>query len=171
MLCFALAFGVQFRNSRRLNQESTMAEPSSGTTLLVRPPEDRLDSWKEIASYLNRDITTVQRWEKREGMPVHRHVHDKRGSVYAIPKELDEWIQSRKAPGIEMEAAPPEQRLQAASEVDEPVTTRWTRLPLTLGAVFCVCLTAAYWIVARHRTAPVAENRIHSLAVLPLRNL
>ena len=50
-------------------------------------PEDRLDSWKEIAGYLKRDVTTVQRWEKREGMPVRRHVHDKLGSVYAFADE------------------------------------------------------------------------------------
>ena len=61
-----------------------MGEPSPGTLPSVRPPEDRLDSWKEIAAYLNRDVTTVQRWEKREGMPVHRHLHDRMGSVYAV---------------------------------------------------------------------------------------
>ena len=58
--------------------------------------EDRLDSWKEIAAYLKRDVTTVQRWERREGMPVHRHVHDKGGSVYAFRTELDTWSGSRK---------------------------------------------------------------------------
>lgn len=58
--------------------------------------EDRLDSWKEIASYLKRDVTTVQRWEKREGMPVHRHLHDKIGSVYALRAELDAWARSRR---------------------------------------------------------------------------
>jgi len=42
-------------------------------------PEVPLDSWKEIATYLKRDVSTFQRWEKREGMPIHRHVHDKRG--------------------------------------------------------------------------------------------
>jgi Tol biopolymer transport system component len=57
--------------------------------------DERLDSWKEIAAYLNRDITTVQRWEKREGMPVRRHLHDKLGSVYAFRSELDEWVRSR----------------------------------------------------------------------------
>jgi hypothetical protein len=56
----------------------------------------RLDSWKEIASYLKRDESTVQRWEKREGMPVHRHLHDKRGSVYAFTAELDGWWQGRR---------------------------------------------------------------------------
>jgi Tol biopolymer transport system component len=59
------------------------------------PNEGRLDSWKKIAVYLKRDITTVQRWEKREGMPVHRHLHDKMGSVYAFQSELDAWMQGR----------------------------------------------------------------------------
>ena len=53
--------------------------------------EERLDSWKDIAAYLQRDVSTVQRWEKREGMPVHRHVHDKQGSVYAFRSDLDGW--------------------------------------------------------------------------------
>jgi hypothetical protein len=34
--------------------------------------EGRLDSWKKIAAYLKRDVSTVQRWERREAMPVHR---------------------------------------------------------------------------------------------------
>ena len=50
---------------------------------------DPLESWKEIAAYLKRDVTTVQRWEKREGLPVHRHLHDKSGSVFALKHELD----------------------------------------------------------------------------------
>jgi Tol biopolymer transport system component len=60
-------------------------------------PEGRLDSWKKIASYLKRDVTTVQRWERREGMPVHRHLHDKLGSVFAFRSELDAWWESRHA--------------------------------------------------------------------------
>ena len=63
-----------------------------------RPPDDRLDSWKEIAAYMKRDVTTVQRWEKREGMPVHRHVHDKMGSVYAFRTDLDAWARRRSPP-------------------------------------------------------------------------
>jgi len=72
-----------------------MGEPAAGTPPAVSPPEDRLDSWKEIAAYLNRDVTTVQRWEKREGMPVCRHQHDRIGSVYASRKALDAWVRSR----------------------------------------------------------------------------
>ena len=86
-----------------------MGEPDPGTQPSTRPSEDRLDSWKEIAAYLNRDVTTVQRWEKREGMPVHRHVHDKMGSVYASRAELDAWARSRSlrtAPENESDAPP-----------------------------------------------------------------
>src|SRR5436305_1472599 len=56
---------------------------------------DRLDSWKEIASYLRRDVRTVQRWEKKEGLPIHRHQHDKLGSVYSSKAELDSWLNTR----------------------------------------------------------------------------
>jgi Tol biopolymer transport system component len=55
----------------------------------------RLDSWKEIAAYLNRDVRTVQRWEKQEGLPVHRHLHDERSSAYAFSNEIDEWLKGR----------------------------------------------------------------------------
>ena len=48
---------------------------------------ERLDSWKEIAAYLKRDARTVRRWEKSEGLPVHRHVHLKKPTVYAYEQE------------------------------------------------------------------------------------
>src|SRR6202051_2466408 len=70
--------------------------PVSPPALSPPPPEVPLDSWKEIAGYVKRDVSTVQRWERREGMPIHRHVHDKRGSVYAFSSELDAWLQSRR---------------------------------------------------------------------------
>ncbi len=55
----------------------------------------RLDSWKEIAAYLGRGIRTVQRWEREEGLPVHRLAHAERGSVFADPAELTDWWNSR----------------------------------------------------------------------------
>jgi Tol biopolymer transport system component len=72
-----------------------MGEPLPDTPPSKRTSEDRLDSWKEIAAYLGRDVTTVQRWEKREGMPVDRHLHGRMGSVYASRAELDAWASSR----------------------------------------------------------------------------
>ncbi|HSM87233.1 MAG TPA: tetratricopeptide repeat protein [Candidatus Limnocylindrales bacterium] len=56
---------------------------------------ERLDSWKEIATFLRRDVRTVQRWEKKEALPVHRHQHEKLGSVYAYPAELNAWFAAR----------------------------------------------------------------------------
>jgi hypothetical protein len=58
-------------------------------------PRDRLGSWKDIANHLNRNPRTVQRWERVEAMPVHRHVHEKGSSVYAFTEEVDAWQRSR----------------------------------------------------------------------------
>ncbi len=55
-----------------------------------------LDSWKEIAAYLQRDVSTAMRWEKSEELPVHRHQHSSRASVYAFTSELDAWKAARK---------------------------------------------------------------------------
>jgi TolB-like protein len=52
---------------------------------------DRLESWKAIAAYLKRGVRTVRRWEREEGLPVHRHVHRVLGSVYASKLEIDAW--------------------------------------------------------------------------------
>jgi Tol biopolymer transport system component len=72
-----------------------MGETSTGGQLSDTPHSERLDSWKGIAAHFDRDVTTVQRWEKREGMPVHRHLHDRAGSIYAFTAELDEWARRR----------------------------------------------------------------------------
>ena len=63
--------------------------------------QDRLDSWKEIAAYLGREVRTVQLWEKNEGLPVHRQQHSKQGSVYAFKSELDAWREARKSAPVE----------------------------------------------------------------------
>jgi len=56
---------------------------------------DRIESWGEIAAYLKRDVTTVQRWEQKSGLPVHRMVVGRgRPSVYAYPSEIDRWLAS-----------------------------------------------------------------------------
>jgi TolB-like protein len=148
-----------------------MAEPSYDVPSLEKAPARRLDSWKEIATYLSRDVTTVQRWEKREGMPVHRHLHDKRGSVYALTGELDAWVRSRRLPVEEPETRAEAPEPPIAEKVrpaqGAPRAGRW----LALGALVCVCLGVAAWLVLRHRAAPVASSPVRSIAVLPFRNL
>ena len=64
----------------------------------VKASKDRLDSWKEIALYLRREVRTVQRWERSEGLPVRRIFHNRAGSVYAFVDELDLWLSNRSRP-------------------------------------------------------------------------
>jgi TolB-like protein/Flp pilus assembly protein TadD len=61
------------------------------------PPTDepRLESWGEIAAYLHREIRTVQRWERYQGLPVRRLQIGKLGTVYAYRSELDKWFRER----------------------------------------------------------------------------
>jgi TolB-like protein len=143
-----------------------MGETFAGTPPPVRPPEERLDSWKEIAAYLHRDVTTVQRWEKREGMPVHRHLHDKAGSVYAYSSELDAWQKSRK---LQLEELTQEQK------TEPPVETFGSRQRifqsqswLFLAGVVVVLLAA---ILIAMSGGHAKQPQIRSLAVLPLKNL
>jgi Tol biopolymer transport system component len=110
----------------------------------------RLDSWKRIAAYLKRDVTTVQRWERREGMPVHRHKHEKQGSVYAYPSELDAWWtrrgtavsheENREAISTAEEASPAE---EAVDTVQVP-RNRMVRGPLIALAI-ALLIVAATW--------------------------
>ena len=86
-------------------------------TTPARSPADRLDSWKEIAAFLGRGIRTVQRWEREEGLPVHRLPHEKRGSVFAYREELSSWWDSRRTTLVEGAAVPPS---AAAAEPASP---------------------------------------------------
>jgi DNA-binding transcriptional regulator YiaG len=44
---------------------------------------ETLESWKQIAAYLNRSERTVRRWEASEGLPVHRRGHQKQDTILA----------------------------------------------------------------------------------------
>jgi TolB-like protein/Flp pilus assembly protein TadD len=129
--------------------------------------EDRLGSWKEIAAYLKCSERTVRRWEQ-EGLPVHRHAHKAKASIYAYKGELDAWWRNG------------HERLKPVEEVLEvpgKVSLRWRdRTWLAVG----VALATALALVAllgfnvwglRQRLVGSPQPRIESLAVLPLENL
>ena len=83
-----------------------------------RPHGKRLDSWKEIAAYLKRDVATVRRWEKREALPIHRHLHEKLASVSAYTSELEAWAEGRRLAGDQV---PSGSALRV--QIDEPSRT------------------------------------------------
>jgi TolB-like protein/Tfp pilus assembly protein PilF len=149
-----------------------MGGPSLEMPSSEKASVERLDSWKEIATYLNRDVTTVQRWEKREGMPVHRHLHDKRGSVYALTSELDSWRGSRKpvGEGVETESSPVGQEAEPLQE-ERSATLRRYRATIA-GVALAGLLVAGYFLFLKPRKHGVQpQPQIRSLAVLPLRNI
>jgi Tol biopolymer transport system component len=146
-----------------------MGEPSLGIPPTERLPEDHLDSWKEIATYLDRDVTTVQRWEKREAMPVHRHLHDRIGTVYASRKELDAWVRGRNLRAQENgngdpspdPSEPPEPPFHPATSASR---TRWK--PVLLLAVVAVLAVGAYLWLRRTEhfwRNPIANARFQTV--------
>jgi TolB-like protein/Flp pilus assembly protein TadD len=144
-------------------------------------PDDLLASWKEIASYLKRDVRTVRRWEANQGLPVRRHRHQKGASIYAYRSELDLWWKGEKEKLANEDQASeslpvdspvpsvPPPHLESAS-ADPVIPNRdwkiWAALPIALLA-----LAATYWLTRTHPPARTASSGKIMLAVLPFQNL
>ena len=109
---------------------------------------DRLDSWKEIAAYLNRSVRTLYRWEKDEGLPVYRHQHKELGSVYAYKSELDAWFSAR-GPDPDVGA-----------QDDQAASIPRSRLSLVSGLVAAVLAigAASYFVASWFRHAGTQRN-------------
>lgn len=161
-------------------------------------PDKKLDTWKEIADYLGREVRTVQRWEKTEGLCVHRHEHKKKSTVYAYASELDEWFQKRQ-PADDPEAdaafvpepdsgdAPPvsengdvvlPENVPAAVEMPagprsrdavRPSPPKWKRPALAAAVAAFLCF-AGYGVYRWIQTRNLPPEKIR-LVVLPFKNL
>ena len=132
---------------------------------------DRLDSWKEIAAHLKRDIRTAQRWEACEGLPVYRHRHGQHDSVYAYKSEIDHWWASRR-PSV----SSPQKPEQPPHPVERPQTVFLGYSRFLLYAVVAVVLVLAAGEV-RHlflkyfSSPPVSTAGVSPVAVLPFTDL
>src|SRR6266478_9837113 len=135
-----------------------VGKPQSIPEALEPPTSERLDSWKEIASYLKRDESTVRRWEK-EGLPVHRHTHKRKATVYAHKSEIDVWWNDGCA------------RLEV---IERASPVRRTRVVWWAAAAFMLLAVGLgmNFVGVRDRLLgrPLA-GEITSIAVLPLKNL
>jgi tetratricopeptide (TPR) repeat protein len=121
--------------------------PRPGAPVVSR----RLNSWKEIANYLSREVRTVQRWEKSSGLPVRRLNHEQRGSVYAFTAELDAWMESRQ----------PATAISVASDASRK------RLPgLAAVAIFLVAVVAGIVAPGMEKLFRGADNQRSALTEL-----
>src|SRR5688572_30406667 len=149
---------------RRVYNRRLSTQPSLDAPAGHRPAPDgqRLESWKEIAAYLNRSERTVRRWEDREGLPVHRLQHDKRGSVYAYAAELDAWRESRR-------------QLVDAEPADSPAmapgaTTGWRTRGWAAAALLAVVVVAAAVWWTQRPPAGRAEPNSEAVRLVGLAN-
>jgi TolB-like protein len=155
-----------------------------------------LVSWKEIAVFLNRAERTVKRWERERGLPVHRVPGGERGSVFAYPDELTDWLKGKSqeleaddpAPGdpASESAAQPSAAATETAPLPAPAPRRRTvspariaawALPLTLTAALILYLSGGHTdsrvtAVGDHDSANAGarDPALDSVAVLPFTN-
>lgn len=132
---------------------------------------DRLDSWKEIARFLRRDIRTVQRWEAAEGLPVYRHQHSKQGSVYAHKTEIDAWWKARR-PSLRhtrLKNGRPRKAPRSFAGVPYPQMAIYALL--VLGLAFSFAKAKQMFLNRRKRTPSAALTKPVTIAVLPFESL
>ncbi|WBH14988.1 tetratricopeptide repeat protein [Sphingomonas radiodurans] len=99
---------------------------------------DRLDGWKLIAAHFGRDRTTVIRWARDRGLPVHRIPGGRSGTVYALRHELDAWAGLCEST-IDHDAAPPAAPIPDVPPSLAPVHRRSVGRPwLLFGALALV---------------------------------
>ncbi len=165
-----------------MNEHSTTppSNPSDSQT------GTRFDSWKEIGAYLKRDVRTVQRWEKTEGLPVRRHLHQKQGTVFAYKSDLDTWWHERQkvlenAPELGEASLLPESESSDAQglETDEREATsretqargfRWLWNRQVMAVLLGLLLLGGVSYYFEHvRTSGFTGKA--KLVVLPFRNL
>jgi Tol biopolymer transport system component len=112
------------------------------------PARERLESWKEIAVYLNRSVRTLHRWEKEEGLPVHRQLHKELGSVFAYKSELDAWAAAR---SIRTKTQ------KSTSEPQRPNRSR-TVIAVALSAAVVSIGFLAYFVARGSRPEPSGQD-------------
>jgi hypothetical protein len=127
----------------------------------VQEPDDRLESWKEVAGFLKKGVRTVMRWEDL-GMPVHRVPGAKRGGIVASRTEITQWLRGR--PDLQPLDTPRSPILPSPVVDAGDVRPAWRKTLYLAGALGCsVVLLVAISILKRPAPLPVPA-RVHFLA-------
>jgi hypothetical protein len=82
-----------------------------------------LQGWKEIATELGRSVRTVQRWERKLGLPVHKLGEGVGSPVFAFKDELRSWLRVKAEEGIHTEVGMPSE----AALLDQDELSFWPR--------------------------------------------
>jgi len=142
----------------------------------------KLESWKEIAAFFDRDLRTVIRWEKDLGLPVHRYPGKSKGRVYALASELKAWADEPRRTAAETLALQETttevlDEVEAADSVDlesfaavsalrtrtTDLRRRWLAASVSIFIILVLAGTAALLF---YRQQPIS-----SVVVLPFENL
>jgi hypothetical protein len=147
-----------------------MSSSTDGSDTTGRPSQ--LNGWKEIAAYLGRSVRTVQRWEKEFGLPVRRFGTSRPESVFAMPREMDAWIETSlgasaragaspaaasQAPGLQDHSGPGD---DMPVPRPEPLFTRTWLVRMAATALITAGVIAVSWFAwtslhpAEVRTSP-----------------
>ena len=124
------------------------------------PALDRLDGWKDIASYLNKSVRTAVRWEKQLGLPVRR-LHTEGGEiVFAFRNEIDDWL--RRNPPSTLETRH-ERETRAQASANPPLAAtrietskHWFRTPPIAAAL--VAAVGFGWALATVARPPAGAE-------------
>ena len=108
-----------------------MADKPNGS-----PKSDTLNSWKEIAHYLDRGVRTVQRWEQDLGLPVRRPRGKGRSAVIAVRQDVDAWVKSRPiAYGLRRNGATCREAILRSQGLRRATTRLCTEMAVVLDAL------------------------------------
>jgi Tol biopolymer transport system component len=142
-----------------MSNSGMLSDPHS-----LPPPTERLESWKEIASYLKKGVRTVQRWERTDGLPVRRLGQDRPGLVFAYKAELDAWwLEKSRRAALEPTALESQPEVSARSGRRRP---RWNTpvilsiLTFSLAAIVWTAIAWKPWRAApvTYRPVPVTSE-------------
>jgi TolB-like protein len=150
-----------------------------GTANRPHTPNQRLSSWKEIATFFDCDERTLRRWEKR-GLPIHRTPGGAGGKVFAYTDELSAWLAAPRnsgaslrqpavvlqprpeASGVRLSIVSGQPHAKGPAPVASLARHRWKITALALLATFAVAVLG----LALFYRSPGPD----SIAVLPFAN-
>ncbi|WP_189489020.1 tetratricopeptide repeat protein [Asticcacaulis endophyticus] len=111
---------------------------------------DRIDGWKAIGAYFNRDRTTVMRWARTRSLPVRRLPGGKISTVFALRQDLDRWASSQSS----LDDEPPADTQDTGAALSKRVRLFWAAGAAVLTAV----IVAAALLWPRDSGAPTVQT-------------